>query len=322
MIYHRFKEAFKKIASPFFKKELNSIDAIASVYQQVQEQNTPAWKNPTNTCSGIVFSKDRAMQLHALLSSYYFYVKNPVSLSVLYTTSNQRHDHSYEELKTVFSHENIQFRKETAFKPDLENLLADTGSDILFFMTDDGMFIDSFDMNEVTLFNPVHIIPSLIKGLDLTYCYIQNRNQQLPAFLTPPQTEIPSAMKCWEWGKAESFSDWAYPLSLDVTFYNKNEIETLITHSSYSGPNSLETNLHNNYASIFLKRKGICFDKAKYVNVVCNVVNNEHKNRNTGLHSTEELLKKWEEGYRIEFEKFFGKNCTDVEQASFNFIKR
>jgi hypothetical protein len=129
-------------------------------------------------------------------------------------------------------------------------------------------------------------------------------------------------MKYWEWGKAESFSDWGYPLSLDMTFYSKKEIQTLIKTVSYKGPNSLETALHQNFAPIFLQRKGVCYEKSKYVNIVCNIVNAEHQNRNTGLHSIESLLKKWEEGYRIQYEDFFGQNCITAEKSSFTFIKR
>lgn len=322
MIKRWIKETLKKISAPAFKKELNSLDSIATAYQQLQEKNKPGWINPANTCAGIVFSKDRAMQLHALLASYFSYVKNPLPLYILYTFSNERHARAYEELKSIFGSKEVVFIKESAFKPNLEKLLESIDTDNLFFMTDDGLFIDSFDMNDVTAFNPVHIIPSLIKGMDLTYCYIQDRKQQLPQFITIAESHIPSYLKCWEWSKAESFSDWAYPLSLDVTFYNKKEIQTLIVNISYKGPNSLETALHDHYSPIFLQRKGVCFEKAKYVNIVCNVVNTEHNNRNTGLHSIDDLLKKWEEGYRIQYEDFFGKQCADAEQSSFNFINR
>jgi hypothetical protein len=322
MIKRWIKETLKKISAPAFKKELNSLDSIATAYQQLQEKNKPGWINPGNTCAGIVFSKDRAMQLHALLASYFSYVKNPLPLYILYTFSNERHAKSYEELKSIFGNKEVVFIKESVFKPDLEKLLESIDTDNLFFMTDDGLFIDSFDMKDVTAFNPVRIIPSLIKGMDLTYCYIQDRKQQLPQFITIPKSDIPTYLKCWEWSRAESFSDWAYPLSLDVTFYNKKEIQTLIVNISYKGPNSLETALHDHYSPIFLQRKGVCFEKAKYVNIVCNVVNTEHNNRNTGLHSIDDLLRKWEEGYRIQYEDFFGKQCADAEQSSFNFINR
>lgn len=322
MIKNWIRATLKKISAGAFKKELKCLDSIASVYQQTQEKNNPAWINTSNTCVGIVFSKDRALQLHALLSSYFEYVKNPAPLYILYTCSHERHSSSYAELQSLFHGQEVAFIKESAFKPDLEGLLKTIDTNNLFFMTDDGLFIDSFDMQEVSAFNPVRLIPSLIKGLDLTYCYIQDRKQNLPPFIQVPEISLPTHMKYWEWNNAESFSDWAYPLSLDVTFYDKKEIESLIKNTTYKGPNSLETALHNQYSPIFLKRKGVCYAKAKYVNIVCNIVNTEHKNRNTGIHSTDDLVKKWEEGFRIQYELFFGKQCTEVEQSSFNFIKR
>ena len=322
MIKKKIKNIIKNIAAPVFKNELNSTKYIAAAYQRIIETSQQEGNADDLSCAGIVFSKDRALQLHALLSSYFLYVKNPVKVYILYTTSNERQHQSYEELKALFHDKELVFINEAHFKKDLENLLNAIQTSRLFFMTDDGLFIDTFDMNEITRFNPVHTVATLIKGLDLTYCYIQNKKQRLPQFITPQDLALPGYMKCWEWGKAESESDWAYPLSLDASFYNKKEIQALIKNLSYKGPNSLESALHNGYAPIFLQRKGVCYDKAKYVNIVCNVVNMEHKNRNTGLHSAESLLEKWEEGYRIKFEDFFGKKCTDAEKSSFTFIKR
>ena len=321
MIKKRIKEIFKPIAARVFKNELQSIQTIAAAYQQKIEEGEN-WKIADSTCEGIVFSKDRAMQLHGLLSSYFAYLKNPVKLYILYTTSNARHAKSYTELKSLFADKDLVFINEKLFKPDLERLLNTITTTGIFFMTDDGLFIDSFDMKEIISFNPIRVIPSLIKGLDLTYCYIRDRKQALPEFIKPEGLIMPPFMKCWEWGKAGYSSDWAYPLSLDVTFYNKKEVQALIENIIYKGPNSLETALQQNYAPIFLQRKGVCYDKAKYVNIVCNTVNTEHKNRNTGLHSTEELLEKWEAGHRIHYEDFFGQNCIDAEKSSFTFIKR
>ena len=322
MIRTKIKKIIKSVVSPVFKPELNSIKSIAAAYQQMIKTSRQELNTIDLSCEGIVFSKDRAIQLHALLSSYLAYVKNSVKLYVIYTTSNSRNLESYEELKQIFSNKDVVFINEKAFKSDLENLLDKINAAKLFFMTDDGLFIDSFDMREIASFNPIEVIPSLIKGLDLTYCYIQNKNQSLPEFINPEDPTLPSFMKYWEWKNAESFSDWAYPLSLDMTFYNKKEIQLLLKEISNKGPNSLETALHQNYAPIFLQRKGVCYEKAKYVNIVCNIVNTEHKNRNTGLHSTESLLKKWEEGYRIQYEDFFGQNCITAEKSSFSFTKR
>lgn len=319
MIKQRIKQLIRSIARPAFKKEMQAVPAIASVYQEMMLQNGKS--DADTNCEAIVFSKDRAMQLHALLSSYYDQVGNPVKLYVLYTTSNERHSHSYKELIQLFKDKNIQFIHEQSFKKDFENLLDSITSSKLFFMTDDGLFIDRFDLQEVLSFNYFQVVPSVIKGMDLTYCYIQDRQQALPDFIQPA-FNLPRAMKCWEWAQAEEGSDWAYPLSLDTTFYDTKEIRAMIKQADYKGPNSLESALHELYAPVFLQRKGVCYDRSKYVNIVCNVVNTEHANRNTGKHSVESLLKKWEEGFRIKYEALYGKPCSEAEQSSFEFVLR
>jgi hypothetical protein len=322
MVKQQIKKLIKAIGTPVFKKELQALHSIAVAYQRMIENYEQNQEVQNSSCEGIVFSKDRAMQLHALLSSYFAYVKNPVPLYVLYTYSNRAHADSYEELKKIFLGKDVFFIEEKGFKNDLEALLERISSTMLFFMTDDGLFIDSFDMHEVMVFNPIYVLPSLIKGKDLTYCYIHNKYQQLPEFIRPDDFTLPKHMICWEWGKAEKDSDWAYPMSLDLTFYSKTEMATLIKNVWYKAPNSLETALHFNYVSIFKQRKGVCYEKAKYVNIVCNIVNTEHKNRHTDLHSADSLLTKWQAGYRIQYELFYGKTCDEAETSPFAFVKR
>ncbi|RPD48279.1 hypothetical protein [Paracnuella aquatica] len=322
MIKQKVKKVLRAIGKPAFKNELQALQTASAAYQRMIEQYEKDLVFQHPSCEGIVFSKDRAMQLHALLLSYFACVKNPAKLSVLYTTTSKMHASAYEDLKKIFADKPVTFSAEKSFKKDLEELLEKINTTTLFFMTDDGMFIDTFDMQEVIAFNPAHILPSLIKGKDLTYCYIRDQQQALPEFIKPSGVALSPFMICWEWSKAQPRSDWAYPMSVDITFYNKKEIQTLIKNISYKAPNSLEAALHNNYASIFLQRKGLCYEKAKYVNIVANVVNTEHKNRHAGLHSVESLLEKWQAGYRIQYELFLGKSCSEAETAPFTFIAR
>ena len=316
------KKILRTVGGPAFKNELLALQTTSVTYQRMLEQYETERTLQHPTCEGIVFSKDRAMQLHALLLSYFACVKNPAPLSIMYTTSSPAHAAAYDELKNIVADKPVCFITERSFKNDLEDLLESITATTLFFMTDDGMFIDSFDMQEVIRYNPVHLVPSLIKGKDLTYCYIRDEQQALPEFIQPVDAALPHSMLCWEWAKAQPGSDWAYPLSVDLTFYHKKEIQTFITAISYKGPNSLETALHQNYAPIFLQRRGLCYEKAKYVNVVANVVNTEHKNRHSGLHSIESLLEKWQAGYRIHYELFYGKSCGEAEVSPFTFVAR
>src|SRR5829696_1488892 len=72
---------------------------------------------------GVVFSMDRAMQLHALLVSYQSRVANPAPLHVLYRASSAAHQAAYDEVLATFPHVlgSVNRQQERAtFRPQLE----------------------------------------------------------------------------------------------------------------------------------------------------------------------------------------------------------
>jgi FkbM family methyltransferase len=72
-----------------------------------------------NRMIGIIFSKDRAMQLDATLKSFYMYCKDypSVDLKVIYTSSDQYYAIQYRQLAAEY--EEVDFIKEKNFKEDL-----------------------------------------------------------------------------------------------------------------------------------------------------------------------------------------------------------
>jgi hypothetical protein len=316
-----YSQTQKEIEKAFVKSDLRNDKKKLLVLKEILQAKQlcmPFINNEMN-CEAICFSKDRALQLHALLLSYFKYVTNPVKIYILYTYSNDRHRISYETLIKLFNGYNISFIKENNFKNDLENLLAKIKSEKCFFMTDDALFIEEIDLHDFIKFNPSIAIPSLTKGLDLTYCFSYARNQALPRFIVTP--ELGPDRKCWNWADASESPDWAYPLSVDATLFDKVEIEILIRNTPYKAPNTLESNLQY-YLDLFIYRKGVCFEKVKYVNVPCNMVQTEFSNKTTGEYDADFLLKQWEEGNRIYFEEFYKQDCKLVQKARYNFVKR
>jgi hypothetical protein len=271
------------------------------------------------SCVGICFSKDRALQLHALLLSYYKYVENPVKLYVLFTSSSEQHNKSYTELIKLFEGYDICFIKEKHFKNDLEKILENIKSTKCFFMTDDALFIDNIDLNDFIKYNPAAAIPSLTKGLDLTFCFAFGKNQSLPIFIK--ELELEKQQKCWNWSQAIESPDWAYPLSLDANLFDKSEILVILKNTYYKAPNTLESNMQY-YLNFFIYRKGICYNKVKYVNIPCNIVQTEWVNNTTGVYDADFLLKQWEDGNRIYFEKYYQEDCKIVQKAKFEFVVR
>ena len=74
-------------------------------------------------------------------------------------------------------------------------------------MTDDGLFINNFNLANACSFDPLKNVFSLIKEKDLDYCYIQNKRQPIPEFITPQSLSLTTGILCWEWEKQPSWSD-------------------------------------------------------------------------------------------------------------------
>ena len=58
------------------------------------------------------FSKDRPLQLYALLESYFTYCKDPVPLIILYKASEDDYERAYNEIKDSYKKKEIIFRQE------------------------------------------------------------------------------------------------------------------------------------------------------------------------------------------------------------------
>jgi len=267
---------------------------------------------------GMVFSKDRAMQLHALLSTYIKNVNNRCPLVILYKASNYKSKSAYESLKIEFVNESFTFLEENGFYNQVKNWLNDSRADRIFFMTDDAIFLDSFDLRTALFFNPLDTIFSLTKGYDLTFCFTHNIDQEIPVFTKQDQLDN-NNFNYWVWNSKPGSPDWSYPLSVDGNFFLKEEMIQIIKHIPFSNPNTLESSMQV-FLSLFKGRQGVCFDKVKLINIPCNLVQNDFKNRSTGHFTADELQTLWDDGKRIDFNLFKGKDATEAEQARYEFI--
>ena len=262
--------------------------------------------------SGIVFSKDRAMQLHALLSSYFHYTKNSAPLKILYTYSNEQHKQAYEILHKELDGCPVEFILESDFSLQLTGLIHQLESDRLFFMTDDGIFLDHYDLSDCLKFDPLQNIFSLRLGADMNFCYTYNRRQDVPVFST-------ENICTWTWNDMKDSPDWIYPLSVDATIFCKKEVEMILDHISFKSPNSLESQMQL-YNDLFVQRKGVCFSKVKYVNIPCNIVQNEFDNISTGTFSVTELAQRFLDGKRINWSMLENYKARDAQIVKFTFV--
>jgi hypothetical protein len=107
---------------------------------------------------------------------------------------------------------------------------------------------------------------------------------------------------------------------LDATIYFRKEIELMLKCLAFSSPNSLESQMQL-YKELFLVRNGICFSKVKYVNIPCNVVQQEFNNKSNDSFTVKELLSYFLKGQRIDWRKLEGMKAPEAQHAKFTFCK-
>ena len=102
---------------------------------------------------GVVFSKDRPLQLHGLLTSYFELNKKPPPLTVIYSASNSEYFSAYKELKIIF--DSVFFLQETTFRESLLFTLSKISFSKIFFLVDDILFILSIKFDQLNNIDPL-----------------------------------------------------------------------------------------------------------------------------------------------------------------------
>jgi hypothetical protein len=256
-----------------------------------------------NQISGMVFSKDRPLQLQALLKSYFKLVSNPAPLNIIYKASTDEIESYYNELMLDFADNRLIFQKENEFRSQLINWLESNKADRIFFLTDDAIFLDEMDMNDCLEFNPIEEVFSFRHGFDLDYSFAFDKMQKIP-IVEEKIMNNGSLFYKWRWDNEPDSPDWNYPLSVDGNIFFRKEILLLSNNIIFKNPNSFEANLQV-FADFYKCRYGVMYPKVKIVNIPCNLVQNDFSNRYTGHFTADELLLVWKQGRRILFDEFY-----------------
>ena len=259
----------------------------------------------------IIFSKNRALQLHGLLSSMLKKVFPAVPVHVLYLATSSAHQEAYDELSSMFRKQNIRFIRQTdsrSFKKDLLEIILSMSCDMLFFLVDDILFTEAVELADVLKFNPDEFIFSLRMGQNLSRCYVLQSPQPLPEFLDHPAGEEDKIV--WHWDKGKL--DWGYPLSVDGHFFARREVATMASLISFAAPNSFEDQLQI-FRPFFRARRGIAYKKSRIVNIPLNRVQEEINNISGHIHP-DDLLAQWQNGYQSDYKKLYGMCNESVHQ--------
>ncbi|HHT9107002.1 MAG TPA: glycosyltransferase [Candidatus Wunengus sp. YC64] len=255
----------------------------------------------TNQIIGLIFSKDRAMQLDGTLRSFYMHCKDTqlTDLTVIYKTSNALHDKLYDALKKEYS--NVTFIKEKDFKEQVLPLIRKYT--YVLFLVDDNIFVRDFYITNITRsidMNKNAIGFSLRLGENTVYCYALNAAQKLPMF-----SSVEKDILKYNWVCADL--DFGYPLEVSSSVYRVKEIYPLLAQIQFSNPNTLEGQMAAN-KQIYVNTRPILlcgkfsFTFCAPLNIVQNVCDNRVGSET--CYSSETLANKFEEGYRIDVEKY------------------
>lgn len=269
--------------------------------------------------SSIVFSKDRSIQLFALLESYNNNIDQEIDLTVIYNVSNEEHKKSYEELILIFSKTNkkIKFVLESnTFKSTLLRVIKDVKTKKIFFLTDDDLFIRKFNTDLVYSINASEAILSLRFNPELNYSFTVGTKIDRPHFQNYKKYEN---VFCFKW--FEKKFDWSDPWSVNGHVFATNEVLVLSTFSDFLAPNSYETKLKY-FNDLIKNRVGVCYSESIIINLPINIVQSEVHNYSGDI-SPQFLLNQWNMGKKIDISKF--QNCkikSTHEMHEVHFVKR
>jgi len=270
--------------------------------------------NKQHSLEIIIFSKDRPLQLLALLESLEHYSSYKILPRVIYNSKDENYERAYQNLFEKYPHlyQSKTSDKSTGFKTALLNLLESLKSDAVVCLVDDILIKNYFDWKELLKYDLNQIVPCLRLGEHLNFCYTADDGQILP-----PYKVIDNKM--WFYWK-EGEHDWKYPMSLDGNVFDRMEFVEMCKALSFKAPNSLELMLRNQFQHRYLHRLGFCFIESIILNNPVNKVQTENDNFHGKVHQ-DDLLKLWCEGKKIDFKSYQGmKNISCHQEVELKLI--
>lgn len=246
----------------------------------------------------VIFSYDRPLQLYAMLESLYTYTTDINSVAVIYRTSNDRFTQAFTTVAIDFPEVTFLHQQSIDdFKTLTINAIENSTSDYIVFAVDDNIIKDTVSLAEcIEWLEKTNAYGFYLKlGTHLNYCYTENKPQAVP-----PYQHINNTICSWKFKDGEK--DWNYPNTVDMTLYRKKDIIDIFNSLSYSNPNLLE----GNWASRWIKYGapsdfGLFYEKSKILNIPLNKVQTVFMlNRDMDLYTPQELLEKFEAGYKMD----------------------
>jgi len=270
----------------------------------------------------VIFSKNRPMQLYATLESFYLHCQDIelCSITVIYK-SDPSYNYAYTQIQNNF--QDVYCYEEGRFQNDVMGALA--YRKYVLFVVDDCIFTNKFSLGEMQQLlenNDDALGFSLRLGRNTTYCYPDNKPNELPGF-----TSHVSQDNILRFSWRSVGGDFGYPFDLSSSFYRISTLVDILQadNVSYANPNQLEWQLYvyamqskSTYPSYLLSYKtSVAF--CAPVNKVQTV--NDNRTGTQQQYSVEKLLDQFNKGYSIDIKKFVGLVSNSCHrEVDFDFI--
>lgn len=259
----------------------------------------------------IVFSKDRACQLNALLESFKskFHASN--KLSILFAVSESRYLEGYLPLMEMYPE--YHFIQQSNFKKDVRNLMSEDFEHTMF-LVDDAVFIRDVNEKLIDEFraNREVLTLSLALSTSVTFEYPRQKSILIPEIKGNIYNWLVRWKKRGDKNSNEWGGGWDCPMSVGGNVFLTRDIYKYIKNVKFHNPNSLECNMQKK--PIKNKPTMMCCDNAKLLCIPVNVVQKKYKNRHGDV-SAKDLNDIWLKGLKIDVSKIYGVESNAIHKV-------
>ena len=268
----------------------------------------------------VIFTKDRACQLDALLRSINDNFKELTNITIIFKASNPNFLKGYKILHRKFP--KYRWVVENNLISDIKNVVSGFSQTYCMMFVDDEMVIrDQPIIKPLSLLAQkpqIHCL-SLRMGTNVNYTYTASMESPPPPFTKYSHDD--TVLHQWEWGKLNGNADWGYPSCVNSHLYRTSFFKPLIVNMTYKTVNAMEGAFNGNRPKF--PPHMICFTEPKTISVANNVVqNNKSRNSNKPEFTPESLNKKFLDGNVIDIKQFYN---LKINMATFDkdytFIK-
>ncbi len=244
----------------------------------------------------IVWSKNRAAQLHLLLESIEKNMPDSFITSVIYTHTPE-FESGYDRLMSEFDDSRFGFFREVDFHNQTMSLVSDQGFDNVAFSTDDTVvYRDHGKFDEGLMDNSICTF-SLRYGLNTTVQNYHTGQLQPPLNVAGVRGFHPEVLD-WVFSHYGPHDNYGYPFGLDMHIFNREMMLGLLKYMPFKNTNELESGLFHKKAEVPQNIRSFRYSVA--VNIPNNNLSGVTRAGEVHSHSVEELNRAYVDGKKID----------------------